>query len=421
MEVSMKKFAILLAIVVLLLATVQQVVASSGYPADQSELDLAFWNSIKDSTRASEYQAYLNKFPNGTFAELARDRVKLYSNPANASKLIPAPAGPREIAKDGRFIAYENHTVLDTKTKLMWADSDNSEDIEAIEGEEYCEKYQGGDYRDWRMPTTEEIMSLTDSGSSQSVPYKCSGVDEEVLRAHITQLIDVSSVAFWSYGYIDCHKGKGVFQRNYKCHNFVNVGEKKGGFALSDQSACFRVLPVRSPSPEQGRDVVSNLRSSYRTVSSDESNSMLKRLNFYDRYDNSSGSGISHQYQARTISGDRVVIDGTTGLMWHQSGSDKWLNYTDAQAWLSDLNRSGYAGYSDWRLPTSEEGASLLESSKKNGDLYIDPVFSNKQCSIWTGDSYSSAASWVIYFDVGYVNQRSHGGDNYVRPVRSGK
>lgn len=30
-----------------------------------------------------------------------------------------------EKAKDGRFIAYDNGTVLDTKTNLMWASKDN--------------------------------------------------------------------------------------------------------------------------------------------------------------------------------------------------------------------------------------------------------------------------------------------------------
>ncbi len=34
-----------------------------------------------------------------------------------------------EIKRDGRFIAYDNGTVLDTSTNLMWAAKDNGEDI----------------------------------------------------------------------------------------------------------------------------------------------------------------------------------------------------------------------------------------------------------------------------------------------------
>jgi hypothetical protein len=46
-------------------------------PADVAadELDLAFWNSVKDSNRRDELQAYLTQHPNGHFAELARARL----------------------------------------------------------------------------------------------------------------------------------------------------------------------------------------------------------------------------------------------------------------------------------------------------------------------------------------------------------
>jgi hypothetical protein len=37
--------------------------------------DLAFWNSVKDSNRRDELQAYLTQHPNGHLAELARARL----------------------------------------------------------------------------------------------------------------------------------------------------------------------------------------------------------------------------------------------------------------------------------------------------------------------------------------------------------
>ena len=46
-------------------------------PADDAAeaLDLAFWNSVKDSNRREELQAYLEQHPNGHFAGLARARL----------------------------------------------------------------------------------------------------------------------------------------------------------------------------------------------------------------------------------------------------------------------------------------------------------------------------------------------------------
>jgi hypothetical protein len=72
-------------------------------------------------------------------------------------------------------------------------------------------------------------------------------------------------------------------------------------------------------------------------------------------------------------------------------------------------------------LPTVDEAVSLLESSEKNGDLYIDPVFCKKQRWIWTGDSKAgSEAAWDVYFGSGFVNWDSYlNGNIYVRPVRS--
>ena len=39
------------------------------------KLDLAFWQSIKGSQTSGDYEAYLVQFPNGQFARLARARI----------------------------------------------------------------------------------------------------------------------------------------------------------------------------------------------------------------------------------------------------------------------------------------------------------------------------------------------------------
>ncbi len=139
---------------------------------------------------------------------------------------------------------------------------------------------------------------------------------------------------------------------------------------------------------------------------------------------------ISHSYNLRSISGDKVVVDSATGLMWHQNGfseksfaygSNKSMRWDEAKEWVRNLNSRGYAGYHDWRLPTVEEAASLLESSKSNG-RYIDPVFNKKQEWIWTGDrKMGSEAAWEVNFRYGHVLWTNIGSYNCVRPVRSGK
>ena len=67
-------------------------------PKDSAEqYELTFWDSIKDSTHASDYEAYLQAYPNGRFAGLARARVERLKAAAPKQE-APAPA-PRPPAK----------------------------------------------------------------------------------------------------------------------------------------------------------------------------------------------------------------------------------------------------------------------------------------------------------------------------------
>ncbi len=131
-------------------------------------------------------------------------------------------------------------------------------------------------------------------------------------------------------------------------------------------------------------------------------------------------STINHDYALKKISGDKVVVDHVTGLMWHQSGSNDSMNLEDAKHWIELLNISCYAGYSDWMLPTVEVATSLLESSKMHDDNeYIDPIFDGTQGRIWTGDSYYRlATTWRVDFFRGLVEWNDNSFAHYVRPVR---
>jgi hypothetical protein len=72
-----------------------------------------------------------------------------------------------EVKRDGRFIAYDDGTVLDTRTNLMWAANDNGSNIDWQGAKSYCANYRGGGYTDWRMPTQDELAGLYDAGKTQ--------------------------------------------------------------------------------------------------------------------------------------------------------------------------------------------------------------------------------------------------------------
>lgn len=74
--------------------------------------------------------------------------------------------------KISRFIAYDNGTVLDTQTNLMWAAKDNGTDIDWSNAKIYCDNYRGGGYADWRLPMPAELAQLYDESISGNNGYR---------------------------------------------------------------------------------------------------------------------------------------------------------------------------------------------------------------------------------------------------------
>jgi tol-pal system protein YbgF len=73
--------------------------------------ELAFWDAIKQSTNAGDYQAYLEAFPNGRFAPLARNRIKMHAPPPTVAS-APEPALEME-ETSGDFVASRKLRLVD--------------------------------------------------------------------------------------------------------------------------------------------------------------------------------------------------------------------------------------------------------------------------------------------------------------------
>ena len=66
---------------------------------DPKAVELSFWNSIKDSKQAEDYQDYLGKYPNGEFSGVATRRVTTLSRTVSSSgNDTPAPSAPSAVA-----------------------------------------------------------------------------------------------------------------------------------------------------------------------------------------------------------------------------------------------------------------------------------------------------------------------------------
>ena len=146
--------------------------------------------------------------------------------------------------------------------------------------------------------------------------------------------------------------------------------------------------------------------------------------------------------------GDGTISDLNTGLMWEKKGSMvsglhameatyPWSNDANATVWewLDAINAeggTGFAGYSDWRLPNRRELDSILDFSRY--DPAVSPVFhtgcvagcSPTECSCTlANDHWTSTTSaerdnlaWAVHFARGVANDKLKGGSRAVRAVR---
>ena len=131
-----------------------------------------------------------------------------------------------------------------------------------------------------------------------------------------------------------------------------------------------------------------------------------------------------------------MVRDNETGLIWeikqNKDGFPNHVNPNDAdntytwaestQKFIMGLNAAHFGGFSDWRLPTTDELKTLVDTSRAKPAINID-YFPDTQSSFYwsTSNSLHTIHAWGVYFHKGYdgYGTKSHG--SYTRAVRGGR
>lgn len=141
------------------------------------------------------------------------------------------------------------------------------------------------------------------------------------------------------------------------------------------------------------------------------------------------------RYTIEIISGDNIVTDNKTGLVWQQcshglSGTDCMMgaanlyNWEEALEIADDQNLSGYAGYTDWRLPNIKELKSLAAFNCHSPSINTN-VFPNTTPRVYYSSSPVDFAfgDEVMFFDFengGLTTMFYRDADARIRLVRSG-
>lgn len=116
--------------------------------------DIAFWNSVKDSKNPAEIRAYLEAFPEGTFAALARIRLESLEQRAAPS---PPPPPPTPAPATGGSGLLDEATIREVQEKLY----NLNYDIASINGRITDETRRA--IRDWQTNTKRPVTGDLDT------------------------------------------------------------------------------------------------------------------------------------------------------------------------------------------------------------------------------------------------------------------
>ena len=102
--------------------------------ADETAVELVFWQSIRDSTDFREYEEYLKQFPNGRFAGLAKVKIKRLKEDA-AAKSGQQPA-ETELAKPEKIEPAPDETIKEEEVTELPAEPEtvNEEKTKEVPG-----------------------------------------------------------------------------------------------------------------------------------------------------------------------------------------------------------------------------------------------------------------------------------------------
>ncbi len=132
-------------------------------------------------------------------------------------------------------------------------------------------------------------------------------------------------------------------------------------------------------------------------LAEDDVVTLVSTYNFADQERNPQG----HFVKDLVDNGDGLTVsDANTGLMWQRGGIDI-ISHRSMRKAIARLNEQGFAGHSDWRLPTMAEALSLLERDKGPQDQFLHRCFSGEQPFVFVDATRKPGGQWFVDFKQG--------------------
>ncbi|MFI3210195.1 MAG: DUF1566 domain-containing protein [Peptostreptococcaceae bacterium] len=348
------------------------------------------------------------------------------------------------------FTLNSDGTTTDNNTGLMWETVPMGGKSSWEDAINYCNELELGGYDDWRIPTVEELFSISDF--SVGWPYLDTGYfsfDESNDSSMMPPQMDED-------GGPQGGGPQGGLPQGEESQGLINENN-------SENSELSEMPPMEIPNSSDyislggvSKDDGQYWTSSHNMVEGDERlgdiafgvNHSTGHIKAYP----SDSTPMMGKYvravrgnvygdENYTNNNDGTVTDNESGLMWLQDDLGYGMDWAEA---LSSAENFEFAGYDDWRLPDVKElqsivdyggsypainqdyfNCSILEENENyyywtSTSAYFSEISPNYDSAWYVAFGYTSHGAGAVRFSPKYVGSEalSEGEDNILNSVR---
>jgi formylglycine-generating enzyme required for sulfatase activity len=154
---------------------------AQGGESTAGKAELLFWDSIKDSQDPADFKAYLEQYPHGRFARLARNRMgggaeDQQHQPAASQAAKDCSACPEMVRIPSLGISMGKYEVTQSQWRAVMGDNPSHfsscgddcpvENVSWNEAQDFIQRLNQRVGKRFRLPTDEEWFAACQAGSS---------------------------------------------------------------------------------------------------------------------------------------------------------------------------------------------------------------------------------------------------------------
>ncbi len=312
----------------------------------------------------------------------------IFSSRDLATNRLRYDDGYDPVGAERLFSASSGGIVQDARYALQWQDNEAAPIDDVNSAEAYCESLTLGQYADWRLPNSYELLTLVNLGASTNAKES-----------------SFSVMPFGDYYSADRLKqAQKVYMLRFNRNDFTIILAPETG----EQTTLYGILISRTQNPFYNNDGYLASLSITETYRNEVNTTTVETVK---RYDQNSGlplgeeiyvsvepnpfdvepEALNNRY-VKCIRGkaldlgyferdqqNEVVTDKRSGLMWQDNIDvvDQTVRWGEAIDYCSALN---LGGHKDWRLPTITELASIVNYREESDFVLHDTFRYNCPC-----------------------------------------